>query len=70
MDIEFIEVDQNWQDEITIYWFSVNDENYGIADKNGNTTLLDCDGSPIENCNDHNNIKDKLMPLYREEMTN
>ena len=39
--IEFIEADQNWIEEITRYWFKVGDEVYGIADQNGDRTLLD-----------------------------
>lgn len=69
MNIEFIEKDQDWQNETTRYWFSVNDESYCIADSNGETSLLDSEGYPIEECNDHDGIKAALLPEY-EKCTN
>lgn len=68
MKIEFIEKDQDWQNETTRYWFSVNNENYCIADQNGETSLLDSEGCQIEDCNDHDNIKDALLPEYEKHI--
>ena len=73
--VKHISTDQNWQDECTVYWFTVgnnerplNDEQvsgkYAISDSYGSVTLLDCDGCPIDECNDHDNIMDVLMPMY------
>ena len=76
--VEYNGKDQNWQDETTIYWFTLNgkdygteirfsDSVYGLADNNGDTTLLDCDGCPMVEGNGeyiavykaiHNNITD------------
>lgn len=64
MTITFLEKDQIWQDEQTRYWFSVDDTNYCIADTCGIIQLLDEDGCTIEDCNDHGNIKELLMPEY------
>ncbi|BDM66254.1 hypothetical protein NFHSH190041_37060 (plasmid) [Shewanella sp. NFH-SH190041] len=68
MDIKFIEKDQQWQNEQTVYWFSVNEENYGIADQGGDLTLLDFEGYPIDECNDHENIKAALIPHYEKHI--
>lgn len=54
----FIEVDQNWQDETTIYWFRLDgedhgtkvqfeDETFGIAESGGDSRVLDEDGAPL-----------------------
>jgi len=52
---EFTGKDQNWQDETTIYWFSVESMDYriesggyGIADNSGTLTPVNSDGSPID----------------------
>ena len=56
--VEYNGKDQNWQDETTIYWVTLNgedygtgitfnDSKYGLADNNGNISALDCDGCPI-----------------------
>ena len=66
--IIFIEKDQNFQNETTNYWFTVNEENYCISDCNGELSLLDCDGCPILACNDHDSIKDLLIPYYEEHL--
>ena len=64
MDIQFLAKDQVWQDETTRYWFSVDGETYGISDNCGLLTLLDHEGYPIEEQNDHDNLKDALIPHY------
>ena len=63
-EIVFVDKDQNWQDETTNYWFLVDGESYGISDSNGEQRLLDSDGCPVEDCNDHDGIKALLMPHY------
>ncbi len=68
MNIEFIEKEQDWQNETTRYWFSVDGESYCIADTNGETTLLDSEGYPIDDCNDHDKIKDALLPEYEKRI--
>lgn len=57
MNVKFITKDQNWQDETTIYWFSLVGTDsgtgcemngvYGIADCNGEESVVDCDGCPL-----------------------
>jgi len=64
--IEFIEKEEVWQNETTKYWFDVDGEKYCVADKGGDLSLLDSEGYPIEDCNDHDNIKDLLLPEYEK----
>lgn len=66
--ITFIQKDQLWNDEQTNYWFSVNDEEYAIADQNGDLKLLDADGVPVEPCNDHDRVFDQLVPLVENHI--
>ncbi|MCK5602768.1 hypothetical protein KAR91_12885 [Candidatus Pacearchaeota archaeon] len=66
--INFIEKDQDWANETTRYWFSVNGENYCMADNNGSVSLLDSEGYPIDDCNDHSNIKDLLTHHYQKHV--
>jgi hypothetical protein len=56
-----INIDQNMQDETTNYWFDVNGESFALSDCNGDVQLLDCDGCPVEDCNDHDGIKQLLL---------
>lgn len=65
MKTEFLTKEQDWQNETTRYWFLVNGENYCIADNNGDLTLLDSEGYPIDDCNDHEGIKDALTKEYK-----
>jgi hypothetical protein len=58
---DYISTDQNFQDETTNYWFLVGGEIYALSDCNGELQLLDCDGCPFEECNDHDNIKQLLI---------
>lgn len=62
--IEFIEKDQIWQNETTNYWFTVDGESWAISDSNGCVQLLDCDGCPVDPCNDHDSILELLLPHY------
>ncbi len=66
MDIIYLGKDQNWADETTIYWFSVDCENYGIAYNNGKTKLLDCDGCPVEECNARHRFKDYILKTIED----
>lgn len=66
--IKFVEKDQVWQNERTNYWFTVNSESFAVSDQNGELTLLDCDGCPIEKCNDHNNVLEALIPEYKKHI--
>jgi hypothetical protein len=58
---DYITTEQNVQDETTNYWFLVEGESYALSDCNGDLKLLDCDWCPIEECNDHENIKQLLI---------
>lgn len=70
MKIEYIETEQIVQEETTRYWFSVeftdaeldytHDDIYALSDTNGELTLLDVDGYPIESSNDPLGIRDAL----------
>jgi len=68
MNIEFIEKDQIWQEQQTTYWFSVDGVEYAIADQEGSLGLLDSSGYPIDDCNDHDNIKDALISEYKKHI--
>ena len=68
MNIEFLEKDQLWNDERTNYWFSVDGEEYAVSDQNGELTLLDHNSVPVDECNDHGNILDALLPHYRNHI--
>ena len=67
MNIKFNEKENSQANDTTRYWFEVDGADYCIADKNGDLSLLDCDGCPIEECNDHDGIKDALIPHYKIE---
>lgn len=62
--IKYLTKDHIWQHEQTNYWFDVDGDQYAIADQNGNLSLLDSEGYPIDPCNDHDNVFDQLKPLY------
>ena len=69
MKIEFIEKDQIFADETTNHWFSVDGENYAISDSGvEELKLLDCDGCPVEECNDRDGIKDALIAEYEKRI--
>lgn len=63
--VTFLEKDQVWADETTWYWFDIDGQSYCIADCNGELTLLDNEGHPIDDCNDREGIKELLMPHYK-----
>jgi len=60
VDIKFVEKDQNWQEETTVYWFEVGAETYAISDNYGILSMLDCDGCPINETDDRN------APIFSE----
>jgi hypothetical protein len=69
MEIRFLERDHISADAKTNYWFCVNNEDvYAVSVGAGVTSLLDCDGCPIEPCNDHDNILEALMPHYKKHI--
>ena len=67
-NIQFIEKDQNWQNERTNYWFEVDGESWALSDQNGELTLLDSEGYPVEDCNDQGSVKDLLIPEYEKHI--
>ena len=66
MEIEYKNKDQNWQEQSTTYWFDVDGESFGLCDKGygEETRLLDCDGCPVEECNDRGGI----LRILRDEV--
>ena len=68
MKIKFIEKDQNWQEQQTTYWFEVDGAEYAIADQNGELSLLDKNSYPIDDWNDHDNVKDALISEYTKHI--
>jgi hypothetical protein len=67
--IKFLSKENDTQNETIRYWFSVNGENYCVADKNGELSLLDSEGFPIDSCNDHENILSTLISHYEKMAT-
>ena len=58
VNAEYNGKDQHWQDETTVYWFTLSgtdygtghefqNDQYGVADCNGNETIVDCDGASL-----------------------
>lgn len=66
MNIKFIEKEQIWDLEQTRYWFDVDGVEWCLADENGDVSLLDKNGEEIIDCNDHEGIKQKLIPQYEQ----
>lgn len=63
MNIEFIGKDENTQDATTNHWFKVNGETYALSCRNDEYQLLDCDGCPIAECNEPNDVKAHLVEM-------
>ncbi len=63
----FIEKVQNWQNETTIYWFELDGETWGVSDCNGERTIVDCDGCPV-NISDAKNAHLPTALVITEEM--
>ena len=53
-------IDNHRQNDTKISWYDVEGVEYGLSDHNGELTLLDSDGCPIEPINDHDNVLDAL----------
>lgn len=68
MNIQFVGIDKVGQSEQSNYWFDVDGDQYAIADNCGETKLLDSEGYPIEECNDHDRIKDALLSEYEKQI--
>ena len=58
--VNYISKDQDWHNETTVYWFKIDGtdygtektfeaETFGVADCNGNLTVIDIKGYPVEN---------------------
>jgi len=73
MNIEFIEKEVIHQEQQTKYWFNVDGEDFCLAEDysgwDGALSLLDTEGFPIEDCNDHDGIKSALISA-RQHMEN
>jgi len=61
MEVSFITKQEIGQNATVNYWFDVDGENYALSEFEGKLSLLDCDGCPIEDCNDHDNVKQLLI---------
>jgi len=61
MKAMFITKQEIGQDKTINYWFNVDGEDFALSDCGSELRLLDCDGCPIETCNDHDNIKQLLI---------
>lgn len=68
MKIEFIEKEQDWQNETTRYWFIVDRVKYCIADQNGDLSLLDSCGYPLEGWSEYERIIGALNPHYQDHI--
>jgi len=64
MNITFKSKEQVWQNCETRYWFEVDGEEYCLSDTEGRLSLLDSEGYPIDECNDHLRVKDALIKHY------
>jgi len=52
---KYLTTDHNTPDQTTIKWFDVDGETYGLSDHNGDVTIVDCDGCPV-NTGDAKNV--------------
>ena len=57
MKIEFIHSDER----SGIAWYEVNGESWGLTIDEDEQRLIDPDGCPVLDCNDHDRIKDLLI---------
>jgi len=57
-----IETTVDTQNENTTYWYLIDGESYGLCtNTDGTIQLLDYEGFPVDECNDHDNIKMMLL---------
>ena len=68
MEIEFVSTQDDKQNGVFNCWFNVDGESYAISSSVDGKRLLDCDGCPVEPCNDHDNVCDALMAYYRKNI--
>jgi len=61
MNASFITKQEIVQNATVNYWFNVEGEDFALSDCDGELRLLDCDGCPVEDCNDHDNVKQLLI---------
>jgi hypothetical protein len=69
-EITYQSKDQNYQDETTIYWFSVDESIYGVSDCNGEMSIVDYGGCSINTDDECNMHLKSLCGLVTEEMIN
>lgn len=67
-DIVGPDVEQDWQNETTRYWFTLEldcvEEQFAIAYSNGRTSVLDADGAPLTEGDELTvRLRNALMPL-------
>lgn len=82
MNIEILDVEQNYQDEQTTVWFEVDGENYGVCfeycsvssyaeklDDGFSATMLNVDACPICNSDNKNaEIWAEILPAAQKAM--
>ncbi len=61
MDIDLISIEDDKQNGSVRRWFNVENTMYCITNKDGVKKLLDDEGFPIEDCNDHGGIRIILL---------
>ena len=66
--VKFLEKTNDYQNETTNYKFNVGSEEWAISDCNGELTLLDSNSYIAIECNNHERIKDLLLPLYEKHI--
>lgn len=75
---KFTGKDQNWEEESTIYWFTLsgtdygtevefNDEVFGIEESGDDTRVLDADGGPLTD-SDYTTIAVRKTAIVTDEM--
>jgi len=59
---KFIETTHDVQNQTKTDWYHVDGESYGLCiNIDGTSQLLDSEGFPVDECNDHDNIKMMLL---------
>ena len=62
MRITLIETDRDTQNQNTTQWFLVEGVSFGLChNQDRSCQLLDSEGYPIDDCNDHEKLKAMLM---------
>lgn len=64
MNVLVKSIEQDYQNEATRVWFELSGERVAVQNSCGVYALLDSDGYPVEQCNDHDNQLDQLKPAY------